>query len=782
MSVLVIGLSHRSAPLPVLEAVALGPAEIADLDRALVACAHVAEAAVLATCNRLEVYAEVATFHGAVAEITRELARATGVPRDELTAHLVVHYEEAAVAHLFSVACGLESMALGERQILGQVRTSLATAQESITPGGPLGLLLRHALHVGKRVHSETDLDHAGHSLMDAGLARAVEVLGSLETVDALVVGAGAMSALAVAGLAKAGVASVRVTNRTPERAERLAASVGGTTVPFDSFASALADADLVLSCTGAPRPVVELAWARAAWQARGGAAQVYLDLALPRDVAAEVAGLSGIVVEDLASLGAHLAQDPAAVDLAGVRAVIAEEVTAFLAGRRAALVAPTVVALRSRAEAVVSAELARLEARLGTVDERVRTEVAQTVHRVVDKLLHTPTVRVKELAGAAPNGSYAQALRDLFDLPADHPEALGAELRGTAVIGVVRENEAVRTPRYRPVNLRVATRGSRLALAQARAIGERIAARDGVGVELVEVTTAGDVSRRPLATMGGRGVFVAAVREALLDRGSELDLAVHSLKDLPTTPYPGLVVAAVPAREDPRDALVARDGLCLADLPPGSRVGTGSPRRAALLRALDPSLEVVGIRGNVDTRLRLVADGRLDAVVVAHAGLIRLGRADEATEVLDPARMMPAPGQGALALECRDGDEAVLARLAAVDDPATRTAVTAERALLAALEAGCSAPLGAHAELVEGAEGTSLVLHAVVASVDGHPVLRHSASALLGSEPWTAQAQILGAGLAAELLAAGAGKLVVRQDAGLTQAPISILVQGSEQ
>ncbi len=256
---------------------------------------------------------------------------------------------------------------------------------------------------------------------------------------------------------------------------------------------------------------------------------------------------------------------------------------------------------------------------------------------------------------------------------------------------------------------LRLGTRRSRLALAQSELVADAIRRHCGREVELVEVVTEGDRSTAPLAALGGTGVFVTALREQLL--GGAVDLAVHSLKDLPTTPAPGLRTAAVPPREDPRDVLVARGGATLAELPSGARVGTGSPRRAAQLEALGLGLAVVGVRGNVDTRLRKVGDGELDAVVLARAGLLRLGRADEATEVLDPLQMLPAPGQGALALECRSDDEELLAALGRLDDEDTRAAVTAERALLAVLEAGCSAPVGALAEVAEGEDGPELSL-----------------------------------------------------------------------
>jgi hydroxymethylbilane synthase len=293
---------------------------------------------------------------------------------------------------------------------------------------------------------------------------------------------------------------------------------------------------------------------------------------------------------------------------------------------------------------------------------------------------------------------------------------------------------------------LRVGTRGSRLALTQT----ESIVAKLDAPAEIVPIVTAGDRSAAPLEQIGGTGVFVSALRSAL--REGEIDLAVHSYKDLPTAPGEGIVIAAVPIREDPRDALVARDGLTLAELPPGSRVGTGSPRRAAQLRALGFGLVVEQLRGNVDTRLRRVAEGGFDAVVLALAGLRRLGRADEVTEILDPIQVLPAPAQGALAVECRSLERGVIELVSTVDDPDTRAAVEAERALLAALEAGCTAPVGALAEIAEGAE---IYLRGSVTAPDGSRAVRLSATG-----PVT-DADGIGRRLAAELIAEGADTMM---------------------
>jgi hydroxymethylbilane synthase len=305
---------------------------------------------------------------------------------------------------------------------------------------------------------------------------------------------------------------------------------------------------------------------------------------------------------------------------------------------------------------------------------------------------------------------------------------------------------------------LRIGTRASLLATTQSTLVADLVREHLGRECELVEVSTEGDRSAASLATIGGTGVFVTALRDALI--AGHVDIAVHSLKDLPTTPDPRIDLAAVPPREDPRDVVVARDGLTLGELPVGSRLGTGSPRRAAQLHALGLGLEIADIRGNVDTRIAKVRSGEYDAVVLARAGLARLGRLDEATEVLDPLQVLPAPGQGALAIECRSIDTELLRDLAVLDDVGTRAAVTAERSVLATLEGGCSAPIGAMAEVAEGDDGLELWVRAVALSPDGTLSVRMSATGSLKD------AADLGARLARDMLADGAGEL--------TDAPIA--------
>ncbi|EFE67869.1 glutamyl-tRNA reductase [Streptomyces viridosporus] len=552
MSLLVVGLSHRSAPVSVLERASLHPDARAKLAQDTVAAEPAAEAAVLATCNRIELYADVDKFHAGVAELSTLLAQHSGVGLEELTPYLYVHYEDRAVHHLFSVACGLDSMVVGEGQILGQIKDSLARSQELHTAGRLLNDLFQQALRVGKRAHSETGIDRAGQSLVTFGLeqlAAGTDVGSWARGKKALVIGAGSMSSLAAATLARAGVAEIVVANRTHERAERLTqiltedddTDVLARAVPMGSVPDELTRADVVVSCTGAtglvltadavaaavrgrtgeqpavapderspdaPAPSApssagaeegcpldlsavqpgfsvmgEAAVAgmdaatleqHAAWVAGGtvdrreagkrgpeadaeligalaatatSAGRIpelrrpepvaepprpepvlfLLDLAMPRDVDAAVHRLAGVRLVDIESLAEASADAPMAADVDQVRRIVSDEVAAFGAAQRAAHITPTVVALRTMAADVVAGEIARLEGRLPGLDDKHRAEITQTVRRVVDKLLHAPTVRVKQLAAEPGGAGYADALRTLFNLD---PETVAAVSR----------------------------------------------------------------------------------------------------------------------------------------------------------------------------------------------------------------------------------------------------------------------------------------------------------------------------------------------------------------
>ncbi|YAL83773.1 glutamyl-tRNA reductase [Dermacoccaceae bacterium W4C1] len=418
MSTIVIGLSHRSAPLQTLEQVALTDASRAALLRRLDEGIQLNEALVLDTCNRVEVYAEASSFHGAVTEIGDSIAAATGVPLAELREHLYVHYSDRAVSHLFSVAAGLDSMAVGESQILGQLRESLREGRESGRIGTNLDGLFQQALRVGKRAHSETDIDGVSRSLIERGLSQVQPHLGELAHQHVLVVGAGAMSSLTAHTVARAGVASLTIINRTESAALRLAEAVSGIARPWSQLSQALGEADLVISCTGAVGHVIDERIAPARDR------QAFIDLALPRDVDPVLTDRPGVLLVSLADLQAGVIGGEAD-QVEAVRSLVTVEVGDYLTSRRAASVAPTVALLRSRAADVVAAELQRLDSRLPELTEAESAQVRLTVHRVVEKLLHAPTVRVKELAGQGHD--YTGALRELFDLDPRHVDVLSA-------------------------------------------------------------------------------------------------------------------------------------------------------------------------------------------------------------------------------------------------------------------------------------------------------------------------------------------------------------------
>lgn len=425
MSVLVVGISHNSAPVSILEKVARDSEGTNKLIRDVADNEHVAEATVLSTCNRIEVYAEVDRFHGSVEAISRLLLETAGGVPEEYVSHLYVHYDDGAVAHLFHVASGLDSMVVGESQILGQARDALRLGQESGTVGPALNSLFQQALRVGKRAHAETDIDRAGASLVSAALERATAHVGRSQDLKAVVVGAGAMAGLAVATLSRGPASSIVVANRTTTRAQRLADQYGGRAVGLVDVAAEVAEADIVITCTDSVGIQLDVDRFRAARGDRRPLA--IIDLALPRDVDPAVGSEPGVHLIDLATLAADLENSGERLEVADVRKIVGQELQAFLAARHAAAVTPTVVALRTMATGVVETELQRLLGRLPDLDETQRAEIELAVRRVADKLLHQPTVRVKELAGETGAVSYAAALAELFALD---PEAVDAVTR----------------------------------------------------------------------------------------------------------------------------------------------------------------------------------------------------------------------------------------------------------------------------------------------------------------------------------------------------------------
>lgn len=434
MSLLVVGLSHRSAPAELLERAALTGDRGAQLDAVLRAGEHVNEWMIVSTCNRVEIYGEVATFHGAVTQMSESLCAVTGLGLDELGDSLYAHFEERAVAHLFSVAAGLDSLAVGESQILAQLRTSLHDGREHGHLGSSLESVAQQALRVGKKVHAETEIDAVSKGLIERGAALAEDHLGPISRVRAAVVGAGAMSALATHTLVRLGVQHITVVSRTLDSAERLALATGAQARAWEERAEVIADAQFVVSCTGAVGHVISVGDAKAA-QHRDRP-QVYLDLALPRDVDPAVADLDGIELLWLDDLREVAETEGSRTQVQAVEEMVTAEVAEFVLNRRAAAVGPTVAAIRRYAADVVAGELERLEARV-ELDERQRGQVQLTIHRIVEKLLHTPTVRMKELASSEDGSEYTSLLRALFDIDpfvskvSSIPRDVGSEVGG---------------------------------------------------------------------------------------------------------------------------------------------------------------------------------------------------------------------------------------------------------------------------------------------------------------------------------------------------------------
>ncbi len=437
MSVLLFGVSHRSAPVSVLEQLSTDESDQAKIIDEVLQSSLVTEAMVLSTCNRVEVYAVVDAFHGGLSVIGQVLSEHSGMGLNDLTKYAYVRYAEAAVEHLFAVTSGLDSVVMGEQQVLGQVRRAYAAAESNHTVGRTLHELAQRALSVGKRVHNETGIDSAGASVVSVSLEMAEKrIPEGLAGKSAVVVGAGSMGALAAKHLVRAGVDRIDVVNRSLPRARRLAENISALGVPataytLDDISSVLATADVVVSSTGAVRPVMSLADVHHGLTARDGDRPLVMcDLGMPRDIDLAVAGLPGVHVIDMDRIQREPTARAAASDAEAARAIVAAEVANYLAGQRMAEVTPTVTALRQRAADVVEAELLRLDNRLPGLDSTHRDEVARTVRRVVDKLLHAPTVRVKQLAGAPGGDSYAEALRELFELDPQAVDAVsGGEL-----------------------------------------------------------------------------------------------------------------------------------------------------------------------------------------------------------------------------------------------------------------------------------------------------------------------------------------------------------------
>ena len=647
MSVVVVGLNHRTVPLDLFErmtvAESLLPKALADLTSR----EHITEAVVLSTCNRIEVYAFAEKFHGGYQDIREFFEDTSHVPPEEFSDHLTCLYDADAARHLFAVASGLDSAVIGEHEILGQVRSSWETGAAEGAVGPVLNPLFRHALEVGKRVRTETAISRNITSVSQAAVAMAKERLDGLEGRRVLVVGAGEMGEGLARALHGGGVSEILVANRTWDRAVDVAARLSGTAVRLDELPRHLAEVDVLLTSTGASSTCGRSP--RSALPSAAGRSPPSRPSSLPSSTATSTS------------------PPPARWRRSSLH---------FVPGAtRCGPVSSTALSAASANSTIASARSSRPWPPASSASSSTSRPCGS----------RTPP--------APPAGSASQ-----------RPCATSSTSRPR---GPVAGGQGMR--------IRIATRGSPLARWQAERVADLLRTVDpDIDVEFVVVATTGDLDRTtPLEQLGGQGVFVKEVQAAVLD--GRADVAVHSAKDLPALTPDGLILAAVPERGDPRDALV---GCCFLDLPDGARVATGSIRRRAHLAYRRPDLHFEPLRGNIATRLAKAAD--FDAIVIAQAALDRLGLTPAVVDPLDPGLLLPPVAQGALAVACRSDDAATTNLLAGIEDPVARRAVDAERGFLAELGAGCDLPVAAHARALDGA----VELTGALSSYDGGTLL----------------------------------------------------------
>ena len=721
---LLLGTSHKTAPLAVRERVALPEGRAERFLLELAEHPEIREAVVLSTCNRTELYVVVSDPVEAETTVLGMLARQAGLRPTELIDGIYSLRNCDAARHLYRVTSGLESMIVGEAEVQGQVKRAYEAALAARTTGPLTNKLFRAALATGKRVRTDTAIGAGGASVASVAVEAARGALGELASRHVLIIGAGETAELTARALSEQGVSTMFVANRRRERAMALAQRFGGSTIAFDALPGELERADIVVASTASPHSIVgaeELALVTAA---RGGRPLLLLDLAVPRDIDPDCAALPGVTLVDIDGLQAQVARTHSERRIEARRAegIVEEEIQGFAGWLGTLEVLPTIAALREQADRLVAELLAENEQRWESMSERDRERVEAMLRAAVKRLLHEPTQRVKALDSERRHARLS-LLRELFGL--DAPEAGERPAAEVRQLPCARRRSRLGAPALSPV--RLGTRGSALALAQARWVAERLPGE----VVVVELTTAGDLQQG----VGDKSRWTGALERALV--AGEIDIAVHSAKDVPGELADGTEIVAVPPRADPRDVLVGASSLDA--LPERARVGTSALRRQAQLLALRPDLDVVELRGNVDTRLRKLAAGEVEALVLAAAGLARLGRDDVAAAPLEGPVFVPAPGQGCLAVQARTGD-----RFESVDDPAAHAALLAERAVVARLDASCHTPVGVHSG--------PLGLRGFVGLPDG--------------SEWLIDDAPDAAGLAERMLAAGAADLLARAEA----------------
>ncbi len=725
MQFVAFGINHQTAPLALRERFTLPEDSLRTLYRT-VRRSPASELVIVSTCNRTECY----LFGSAadLAHIQHALGVAAGHPWPVTSAFEKL--DEAAVRHVLEVTAGMQSMVIGDGQILGQIKDAYRLAVDESCVGAVVHRLMHSAFRAAKRIVTETDIagGHASVPGMAALIASDFIRDSGTEGGETLIVGAGHMGWLAAQVLRSTLPGRLRVTNRTPLRALELAAHAGIEAVSWEDRHAAAASADVVVVTTGASAPVL-LAESLPAVATRP---RMVLDLASPRNVDPAVGALDGYTLVDLDDLMVRIAgvQAGRQRELPAAHRITDEMLADFVAWffHHLAL-QPAIKTILETFDTIRRQEIDRHAHRLSALE---MGELERLTWSIMQKVLAVPVVRLKTVGLSQID--YANGIRLLQTLfsreGCDEAESTpGSIPASTAIVGAcpfderpASEHALLHVEALRGRVLRLGTRASALALWQANRVKSVLEAA-GHTVLIEEITTKGDqVQDVPLWQVEGKSFFTRELDHALLV--GRIDLAVHSLKDLPTALPTGLILAAVSEREQPLDAFVAHPSFTggVDDLPAGARIATSSLRRTALLRAWRPDLEIVSLRGNVDSRLKKLAASDWHGMVLAAAGLIRLGVGDQIRTVLDPSWMLPAVGQGALGIVCadRDGLPALLA--AALNDPETEVAVRAERAFLRRLEGGCQVPVGAWArhDLVEG-----LVLEGCVAALDGQAVFR---------------------------------------------------------
>ncbi len=644
MNFIVIGVNHQTAPVEVREQFAIPEARLPEATKCLATYPGIEEAMIVSTCNRVELLARTVNGNADVQGFMRQFYGFDPAPYRK---YLYEHRERDAVRHVFRVASSLDSMIVGEPQILGQVKEAYATARAVGAVNSQLDALLTRAFAVAKRVRNETAIATSAVSVASVAVDLAKKIFGNLQGKSVYLVGAGKMCELSARHLVAHGATQIYVANRTYERAVALAKKFNGQAVPFEQLYDTVPNADIVISSTGAPHTIFGKEHGEKFLSRRKNRPMFFIDIAVPRDIDPAMNKLDGIFVYDIDDLqqvvSSHIADRRTEADRA--EAIVQLEVDKFQSRLQTLDVVPTIVSLQEHLETVRQAEIDRVRGRLGAMTPEQELAVEALTRGIINKIMHTPITTLKT---AARESSEATTVIDLVR------KLFG--LRDASKAAAAQNNSGQREAGGAELmaRLRIGSRGSQLALWQANHISALLRER-GHEVEIEIIKTTGDkITDVALAKVGTKGMFTKEIEEALAE--GRVDLAVHSLKDLPTELPPGFELVAVTTRVNPRDVFLSVKYDSIKALPQGARVGTSSLRRQAQLKAVRPDLVIHPLRGNVDTRVRKLEEGEYDAIILAAAGLTRLGKTQWIREVLAESFMCPAAGQGALGIEIRKG------------------------------------------------------------------------------------------------------------------------------